>query len=98
MENVLEIPGLLDRMVEANLIPPAAPLQIPDVAPVASVIPNTIPQTPVLVSTNTTVAAVSKKSGTWGYWLGGALVLGFLFRYEIGYYILGKPNKKYPKY
>ncbi len=98
MENVIEIPGLLERMVEAKILPPATPLSIPDVVPVATVLPNTIPQTQVLASPNTTVAAVSKKGGTWGYWLGGALVLGYLFRYEIGYYILGKPNKKYPKY
>jgi hypothetical protein len=87
MEVFLEIPGLLDRMVEANLIPSAATFQIQDVASAGPVIPNTMPQAPV-----------SKTDGTWVYLLGGLLVLGYIFRYEIEYYILGKPNKKYPKY
>ena len=96
MEDVLKIPGVLDRMIEAKLMPavtasaaPIIPVQV--IAPTVPVV--TVPQMPeVIVPVNNSIAP------KWGYWVGGAILLGFIFRYEIGYFVFKKPNKKYPRY
>ena len=96
MEDILKIPGLLDRMVEANVMPPVLPLVVPDVITEIPVInaPHTFDI--MIPGNNSQVSSVSTNGGKVLLYFGGALLLCYLFRYEIGFYVLGKPNKKYP--
>jgi len=98
MEDLLKIPGVLDRMVEAKLMPPVTASSVP-IIPVQEITPTT-PVVAVTQAPEIIVPAINsiapKKGGKWVYWVGGAIVLGYIFRHEIGYYIFKKPNKKYP--
>jgi hypothetical protein len=96
MEDILRIPGLLDRMVEANVMPPDFSLVVPDVTTEIPVI-NAPHTSDIMIPGNfSQESSVSTNGGKVLLFIGGAFLLCYLFRYEIGYYVLGKPNKKYP--
>ncbi len=92
MEIITEIPGLLERMVEAKVMPPvafAAP-PLPPMPPSVS-----IPQMPAAIPP---VGSAIRKGNNNNklFLIGGTLVLVYMFRYEIQYYLFRIPNKKYP--
>jgi hypothetical protein len=93
MEILTEIPGLLDRMIEAKIMPPVA-VAAPPLPPVAPSV--SIPQVPAAIPP---VGSAIRKgnNSTKLILIGGTLLLAYLCRHEIEYYIFGIPNKKYPQ-
>jgi hypothetical protein len=86
-------------MVEAKIAPSVVtppvsitPVQTPSVfiSPKVQQVTGPIPAS--------SVNPKSKKGGKWLliFFISGIAI--YTFRYEIGYYIFGKPNKKYPLY
>ena len=101
MEDVLKIPGVLDRMLEAKIVPVVAAPAVPTVL-VQTITPTQMVDVPPLPEINapsfsSSLNSTSKKGGKWGWILLGGIAI-FVFRYEIGYYVFGKPNRKYPRY
>ena len=101
MEDVLKIPGVLDRMVEAKIVPPLTSPAVSNI-PVQTIAPTQVVNVPPMPEINvpaisSSLNSTSKKGGKWGWILLGGIAI-FVFRYEIGYYVFGKPNRKYPRY
>jgi hypothetical protein len=106
MEDVLKIPGVFERMMDANILSPttvrAAPkIPVQTVAAMVQIAPPIVPNASVSQAPEVIVpqisAVASRKVDNKVYWLVGGLILAIIFRYEIGYYVFGKPNKKYPR-
>lgn len=101
MEDVLKIPGVLDRMLEAKIVPVVAAPSVPAV-PVQTITATQMVDVPPMPEINvpaisSSLNSTSKKGGKWGWILLGGIAI-YVFRYEIGYYVFGKPNRKYPRY
>jgi hypothetical protein len=103
MEDLLIIPGVFDRLVEAKILASVSPPMVPNTS-VQTITPTqpvmVVPQVPELnaPSINSSFEASSKNEGKWLWILLVGGIAAYVFRYEIGYYITGKPNRKYPRY
>ena len=103
MEDLLKIPGVFDRLVEAKILPATQPPLIPKnpiktIAPTQQVV--NVPEVPELIAPriNPSVKTNSKNEVKWALILLVGGIAAIALRYEIGYYVFGKPNQKYPGY
>jgi hypothetical protein len=85
-------------MVEAKIVPAVTAPAVHTV-PVQIMTPTQMVDVPPVpeITISSSLTPTSKKGGKWGWILLGGIVI-FVFRYEIGYYVFGKPNRKYPRY
>jgi hypothetical protein len=103
MEDLLKIPGVFDRLIEAKILPSASPPIVPN-TPVQTITPTqpemVVPQVPELTapSNNSSFESSPKNEGKWLWVLLVGGIAAYVFRHEIGYYFLGRPNRKYPRY